>query len=264
MGSLGHRLPHYHPYEQVRRESRLFASALDLMSRFIGTSRAEYLGRRIGINPLRSWFYYALQAQNDYLPNGLTYFEFGVGWGETLTSYISALKAFCHESEDFYHHDMYLFDSFEGLPSKKDWRDDHPQWGKMVFAHSVEEIRNLLEHDGIDLNKGNVHFVEGYYDKTLTNDLRSSIHRKPSIITIDVDYYSSATTVLEWLRPILVDGTLFYFDNVWSFRGDPHRGELAAINDFNKGGRGALVPYREIGAPTIWDYTYAYISSFEF
>ncbi|MGI0081626.1 MAG: hypothetical protein ACRECH_18655, partial [Nitrososphaerales archaeon] len=145
---------------------------------------------------------------------------------------------------------------------KLDSRDDNPDWNQGVFSHSIEEITNLLEHCGIESDRGNIHFVKGYYDGTLSSELRDTLLRyKPSIITIDVDYYSSARTVLEWLRPLLRDGALFYFDDVWSFHGDPNRGELAAINDFNKSKRGLLTPYHAIGAPQIWDNIYAYVET---
>ncbi len=151
-----------------------------------------------------------------------------------------------------------MFDSFSGLPPKLDRRDDNPDWGQGVFAHGEQEIRDLLTQHGVDPDKGNIHFIKGYYSDTLTPDLRKKV-KKPTIITIDVDYYSSTKTVLEWLRPILQDGVLFYFDDIWSFHGDPNRGELAAINEFNRLNDGSLVPYHAIGHPSIHSHIYAYV-----
>lgn len=49
--------------------------------------------------------------------------------------------------------------------------------------------------------------------------------------------------MLNWLRPILPSDTFFYFDDIWSFYGHLHYGELAAIHEFNQVGEGFLTPY---------------------
>ncbi|KKK56985.1 hypothetical protein LCGC14_3059030, partial [marine sediment metagenome] len=66
-------------------------------------------------------------------------------------------------------------------------------------------------------------------------------------VNFDFDFYSSTKTVLEWLRPILNSGTLFHFDDIWSFFGHPDLGQLAAIREFNEVGDGWLVPYPRLG-----------------
>ena len=247
------------PYEKIDRNKIIYNKLLNTASKFIGRIRAETIAKKVGIDALRSWFFFALLEQNNWFLGNLTYYEFGVGWGSSLLKEIYALRSFCkYAKKNFYDNDIYLFDSFQGLPPKLDPRDDNPEWGHNVFAHGEQEIRELLLKHNVDLNKGNVHFIKGYYQETLTPELRKKI-KKPSIITIDVDYYSSTKTVLEWLRPILSDGVLFYFDDIWSFHGDPNRGELAAINDFNRSNDGYLVPYHAIGHPSIWPHIYAYV-----
>lgn len=194
---------------------------------------------------LISFFYRALKSQKKTEKKGLrtsvgTYYEFGVGWGGTLIKYIKALKTYCSVlKQPFYSHYIFGFDSFEGLPSKKSLKDDLKRWTKGFFSHSLSEVKKKLIKQGIDLEKGNIRFIKGYFEETLTPELRKELcNFSPSIVTIDCDYYSSTKIVLEWLRLILNSGTLFYFDDIWSFCGHPEFGEIAAIYEFNDAGKG--------------------------
>jgi len=186
-----------------------------------------------------------------------TYYEFGVGWGGTLMSYFTALEKFCNEfkenSKDFR---IYGFDSFEGLPSSKDPADKHRTWEKGEMAHSLEEIKQKLQSNEFSKKFENIKFVKGFYEQSLTSSLRDELSSTPpGIVTIDVDYYSSTKTVLEWLRPILKGGTFFYFDDIWAFHGNPNYGQVKAINEFNEKDEGFLIPFRQFGIP---DKTFIY------
>jgi hypothetical protein len=247
------------PYERISISSRLFSSFLNIASHLVGVPASEYFGRWLGVDSLRSWFYLGIKSKASLGLGEVTYYEFGVGWGETLSKYIDALKAYCRETkDDIYRYHIFLFDSFEGLPPKQGIKDDHPNWGEGTFAHDVSEIQETITHLGIMPNKGNIHIVKGFFHETLTSELAEKLPT-PQIITIDVDYYSSCKTVLGWLRPLLKDGTLFYFDNIWSFFGNPGRGELAAINEFNQKREGLLVKFPLLESPMISSHTYAFV-----
>ncbi|MDG6988698.1 MAG: hypothetical protein JRN21_05155 [Nitrososphaerota archaeon] len=190
------------------------------------------------------------------------YYEFGVGWGGTLFRYIKALQSLCYDSivntRDCH---IYLFDSFQGLPPKMDWKGDFAYFGPGAFRHSVPEIKRLLRRLGIGPEQDNVHFVPGFFTDSLTPALSETLRsRPPSVVTVDVDYYSSAKEVLSWLRPILRDGTPFYFDGIWVFRGDPRRGVLAAVNEFNSEGMGKLVPYPVLGSQYMIGRAFNYVT----
>lgn len=78
--------------------------------------------------------------------------------------------------------------------------------------------------------------VPGWFDASLTDELRREVSDRqidPTFVCIDCDYYSSTIVALEWLRPLLKSGALFYFDDIWSYHGSPNKGELKAIHDFN-------------------------------
>jgi hypothetical protein len=207
---------------------------------------------------LESWFYLALEMREIEGKRGQgpfgNYYEFGVGGGRTLMAYIKALNLFCRakRARDFYKFHIFGFDSFEGLPEKRSFRDDNPSiWWKGAFSHSVQEIEEKIHRYGVDLKHGNIRFIKGFFEDTLTSELRDNLKEfTPAIVTVDVDYYSSAKTVLEWLRPFVSSGTLFYFDNIWNFHGHPEYGELYAINEFNKIGDGQLVSFPVLGKAT--------------
>jgi len=211
---------------------------------------------QITADPLASFFYMCLCRQNimprEESKSPGVYFEFGVGWGGSLTTYITALKHFCQRyGKDLYAYHIFGFDSFRGLPQKMDPRDDNPAWQKGSFAHSVLEVENRVKCQGLDTSRGTLHWVEGYFEQTLTPNLKYGLKGfSPSIVTIDVDYYSSTRSVLNWLRPMLHDGTIFYFDDIWAFHGNPKYGELAAINEFNQHANGQLVQFPLLGMPS--------------
>lgn len=205
-------------------------------------------------NDKKSFFYKALEYQNRAELEGWgakagNYYEFGVGWGGSLLTFIESLKAYSkHSNQDMYSYHIFGFDSFQGLPEKQNENDNHGFWKAGLYSHSVMDIKKLLLDSGFDIQKNNINLIEGFFENSLTESLRTELKENcPSIVTIDCDYYSSTKTVLEWLRPLLSSGTIFYFDDIWEFHGNPEYGELAAINEFNLSDRGKLIPFRLLG-----------------
>jgi len=202
---------------------------------------------------LENWFYSAIAYQFEKSEEGWSpfgnYYEFGVGWGRSMSAYLRAQKKFCDitktEPSKF---QIFGFDSFEGLPESKRLEDQHPLWKKNEFSYDIEEVKKKISNGGLDLNKFNIRFIKGNFVDSLTTSLMDEIKKfPPSIVTIDVDYYSSTKIVLEWMEPILKSGTLFYFDDIWAFHGNPHYGALKAIDEFNKTFDGQLKPFPVLG-----------------
>jgi hypothetical protein len=124
----------------------------------------------------------------------------------------------------------------------------------------VSQIKSLLQWKRYPTDIPSTYFVKGHYDASLTVDLRMSLtHIPPTIITIDVDYYSSASTVLRWLRPLLNPGAYLYLDGAWDFHGDPSKGELGALNEFNEEGRGRFLQSNEFRIPELIGKTFVYL-----
>lgn len=183
------------------------------------------------------------------------YYEFGVYRGDTFRTFHRALKAVRATSRLVRPVKLFAFDSFEGLPPAENAYDERPFWSPAKYACSEAEFRKILRSSGV--RDDEVVCVPGFYESSLTPELaRRLADDPPSIVTIDCDLYSSAATVLEWIRPLLRHGTLFYFDDIWAFCGHPEYGEMRAIAEFNAKGAGLLVEHHfSKGSKRVWIYT---------
>lgn len=216
------------------------------------------------LDPLRSWFFYSLWDQDGLGRRGVspvgTYWEFGVGQGGSLTRYLQALGSLCRiKGRDPKSYAVVGFDTFTGLPPSRDKGDELKGWQAGMFASSQEEV---LRYVGKRVDLGlftTPTWIAGRFDATLTPALREKLApHPPAIVTIDVDQYSSAREVLEWLRPLLASGTLFYFDDIWDFHGHLSSGEIRAIREFNEVGNGTLTPFAKHASPPLSGKTYVY------
>lgn len=197
---------------------------------------------------LSDWFKFWMHEQNfgfrkNFSPANC-YYEFGVGWGGTMSMFAQSAVEFCEETgvdiNDIY---IFGFDSFKGLPDKKSLADDHLEWEKGSFAFEKEHTLSILEDLNFPLD--NVQLIEGYFEESL-NDATFQLLKKrpPSIVTMDVDYYSSTKIALEFMAPLLQSGAVFYFDDLYSFHSHPDMGQVKAIREFN-GKYGYLNPTTE-------------------
>ncbi len=170
----------------------------------------------------------------------LNYYEFGTGSGSTLQRALGALRPYPQAG-------VFLFDSFAGLPAALDERDRSPYWKPGDFAFSEDYIRRLIRRNRFDL--GRVHFVRGFFEQSLTPELREQLRAAPpAFVTIDVDYYSSTVTVLDFIKPLLASGTCVYFDDLGAFDCHPGFGQLRALLEFNRDNReGQLVLHPVLG-----------------
>lgn len=185
---------------------------------------SHLVGRAFWFDHLTAAVEYSMQKHLDR-QRPLVYYEFGTGSGNTLQRAISVLKHF-RDSR------IFLFDSFEGLPSTQDPRDRLVGWNAGSFSFSEDYILNLVKNSGFSVDR--VRFVKGFFDNSLTPELARDLCKvPPAFVTVDVDYYSSTKQALDFLAPFLVSGATFYFDDLWAFDGHPDYGQLRAISDFN-------------------------------
>ncbi|MGD0638735.1 MAG: TylF/MycF/NovP-related O-methyltransferase, partial [Nitrososphaerales archaeon] len=87
---------------------------------------------------------------------------------------------------------IYACDSFEGLPQKF----ENAEVG--AFAGPIPRIPG-------------VQIVKGYFDDSLTPELAETVG-PVALASLDADLYSSTTTALRWLTPLLKTGSLLLFD----------------------------------------------------
>ncbi|MCI4353630.1 MAG: class I SAM-dependent methyltransferase [Thermoplasmata archaeon] len=232
-------------------------------ARFLPVAWQKLL-QAIEYRPLRSWFYFILQYQawahsTGWGPFG-NYYEFGTGEGLSLAQYADALRTFCrHTGMPPNRFRIVGFDTFQGLPPTENYRDAHPGLPPGRFAGSTSEIMELLRRKRVITQGVDVRLVEGRFEKSLTPQLLEPLRAyPPSLVNIDVDYYSATSVVLNWLRPLLSSGTIFHFDDLWLFHANPAYGELAAIREFNARGEGALEPFPLFASPAIAGHAFMF------
>ena len=200
------------------------------------------------------------ESKANVIPYG-NYYEFGLLRG---TSFLRCYKTLKTLAKNLGYRDieelgirLYGFDSFEGLPEPGE-SDHRVGWQKGAMAYSQDSFVSTMDKEG--LPREAYELIKGYYENSLTEELRNRLeHHKPSLVMMDCDFYTSTKTVLEWIRPLLRDGTFFMFDDIWAFMGHPDFGELRAIREFNEKGPGLLVPHYFGGATQqVYVYTTGY------
>jgi hypothetical protein len=124
------------------------------------------------------------------------------------------------------------FDSFEGLPEVRGLdQTAHGEFRKGQYACSLDAVRGNLDSAGIDWQR--THLVKGFFDRTLTPELieRHRI-RRIGVAMIDCDLYESTVTVLDWIRPLMAEGSILIMDDWNCFGGDQNRGQRRAMREF--------------------------------
>ena len=171
--------------------------------------------------------------------------------------YIKALRVFSKDKKiDSGLYNIFAFDSFEGLPNFTGERDYNPNWQAGLYSGSEADIIATVKAGG---TKAKITTIRGFYEESLTNNLYITMAKNPpSIVNIDVDFYSSAITVLNWLYPLLQNGTLIYFDDVYDYLGDPRKGELAAIKHFSERKGVSLTPFYQHGIPLVFGKSFIF------
>jgi hypothetical protein len=208
----------------------------------------------------RTLEYQYWENEADVIPVG-AYYEFGLGEGHTFKRAHQAIDEIARDlgysGTTGLGVKMIGFDSFEGLPEPGQW-DRRVDWVRGAFSYARDTFVRSMETAKVPRDA--YRLIPGFYDASLTPALRDELEAcRPSIVMMDCDFYSSTMTVLEWLRPLLVDGTMFIFDDIWAYMGHPDFGELRAIREFNAGGDGLLVPHYFGGATRqVYVYTTGY------
>ena len=145
------------------------------------------------------------------------YLEFGVFRGDSLLCMDRARR------EAGLSFRLFGFDSFEGLPELAP-EDRSLGWKPGSFRSNYGGTRRRLTSEGIDWSR--TVLVKGWFDKTLTPELRSAHELvKASTIMIDSDLYSSARTALEFSAPLIRDEAIVFFDDWDGGSGLAERGE---------------------------------------
>jgi hypothetical protein len=175
------------------------------------------------------------------------YLEFGVWTGNSLIRGYRALKTVSENYQSLAPYrlkenaaqtkkvweDMrfFAFDSFQGLPELDGIDREGRFFAKGQFACTESDVRENLVKGGVPLSK--VITVPGWYKETCTTEtIRKYGMKKAAIVFVDCDLYESTKTVLAFVEPLLVDGTIIIFDDWTCYRGNPHLGEQRAFHEW--------------------------------
>jgi hypothetical protein len=126
---------------------------------------------------------------------------------------------------------FFAFDSFQGLPELEGVDKQTSDFAEGKYAYAEGYFRQNLVKADVALDK--VRIVPGWFNETCTAETISKHAMKnASIIHVDCDLYASAKTVLEFIKPLLNDGTIIVFDDWYTFRGNPQLGEQRAFHEW--------------------------------
>jgi hypothetical protein len=171
--------------------------------------------------------------------------EFGCYEGASteriIKSLASSSRFFLDESTN-----LWVFDSFEGLPILQSIGDKHPAFEAFTqgeYRATQSLVRTRAIKAGISADK--LKIIPGFYDHSLKNLPETPKHVK--LVHIDVDLYSSCCEVLKFIEPLLQDGSLIVFDDYFCYRGNPMYGVARALAEWKMSGRIQLTEYTNFG-----------------
>jgi hypothetical protein len=125
---------------------------------------------------------------------------------------------------------MWAFDSFSGLPTTDDPRDDHPAWIPDTMSMSVDDFHSVLASRGVPRDAYTT--VAGYFAESLPPLGSDGAPRDIALAYVDCDLYSSTVSVLEFLEPRLKHGMILAFDDYYCWTDSDVSGERAALDEF--------------------------------
>jgi O-methyltransferase len=143
---------------------------------------------------------------------------------------------------------FFAFDSFQGLPELAGVDKQTSYFNKGEYKSADSQFRENLIKAGIPLDK--VIMVDGWFEDTCNQEtIRRFRMRGASIIHIDCDLFSSTRVALDFIRPLMLDGTVIIFDDWYCYRGNPRLGEAGAFNEWKERMPGwTFVEYQKEGS----------------
>ena len=202
------------------------------------------LGKYLAIK--KAFYFTGLeQLEGDYM-------EFGVFTG---SSFVCAMR--CHKSLAFLGEiktKFYGFDSFAGF-GEVSQDDMHPFYHTSTFSTHQEKVIGNIKNKAKDLA---VEIIPGFFEDTLKDRTAKSLGiKKARVVLIDCDLKRPAELALEFIEPVLQQGTIVIMDDFYSYKGSEEKGLSGAFGDFCK-------RYPDIAWRKVYDYGYggvAYIVS---
>lgn len=159
-----------------------------------------------------------------------SYLEFGVFTGSSFNFAMKTNKKiekiFGNKNCNFFG-----FDSFKGFGEIKD-TDDNPTFKSSLFAVDKNKVLKNIENN----SRGqNYKIIDGYFQETIRNKKTSDYNiNKARVVMIDCDLKEATKLALDFIKPILQQGTIILFDDFNYFKGDITKGEYGAFEEFKE------------------------------
>ena len=138
---------------------------------------------------------------------------------------------------------FYAFDSFLGLPDLEEIDKNHSVFEKGRYDCTEKEFINNIISNNVNIK--DVTIIPGFFNETLneTTKIKNKM-KEAAIVLIDSDLYSSSKEVLNFITDLIQSGTIIIFDEWYTFKGDPNKGEQKACNEWlKKNPNITLIPY---------------------
>ena len=146
------------------------------------------------------------------------YFEFGLYRGSSFSAAQTLSRRYGLASEMRF----FGFDSFQGLPEPAGI-DVSGEFRRGDYACSRAKVTATLDKRGADWER--IHLVEGWYEQSLTERLKSTLAPgRVGIALVDCDLYASTVLVLRFLTDLLQDGSILLFDDWNCFERSDEKG----------------------------------------
>lgn len=127
---------------------------------------------------------------------------------------------------------FFAFDSFAGLPPLEQEDQESPDFKAGQYACSESDFIQNITNDFVP--RARVHTVKGFFQETCVKENYERLSlKKAAIVWLDADLYSSTRDVLQFITPLLQDGTILIFDDWFSFKGHPSKGVQLAFNNWS-------------------------------
>jgi len=151
------------------------------------------------------------------------FFEFGCYSARTFNAAIKAYNFL--KISNF---EIYAFDSFKGLPPNNESEAGIFDEGSFSMSKKdfIKEVKKNTQYSLKD-----EYIIDGFYEDSLKKNLYNKL-KKPSVIHIDVDLYSSANTVLNFLSPLIQVGAVILIDDWYCFKPGEDKGLQRAFREF--------------------------------
>jgi O-methyltransferase len=173
------------------------------------------------------------------------YLEFGVWQGRSMIAAYHLSQLFPELSSMRF----YGFDSFEGIPTLTTSKSEAAEFPPGSFRAGLEEVRRNLMAANVDMDR--ITFIPGWYNDTLQEKGMQALPLKAAaVVNVDCDVFESTVPVLDFIEPLLLDGSIVIFDDWYCFKNRQELGQQRAFREWlNRNPSLKATPYKEFG----WD-----------